>query len=154
MKSLVVIMVLFFFWPESVAGDRVSSDTRPEIREHYVMLYYTDLEKPAAFYGELLGLQVVLDDEWVKIYEVVPSSFIGIVKGGEGENSWHEPQARNAVMVSIVSENADAWYKFIKDSGEVRILKDIYNHSGAPIRAFLVEDPGGYTVEFFQWTNR
>jgi hypothetical protein len=57
-------------------------------------------------------------------------------------------------MVSIVSKDVDAWYDVIKNSGDVKVLKDIYDNPSVPIRAFLVADPGGYTIEFFQWLDR
>ena len=31
------------------------------------------------------------------------------------------------------------------------VLKPIADSSTNPIRAFLIEDPGGYTIEFFSW---
>jgi predicted enzyme related to lactoylglutathione lyase len=138
----------------ATAQEATAAVAKPEITEHYVMLYYDDLDEPAAFYGDLLGLKAVMDDEWVKLYEVLPNSFIGIVKGGEEGSVWHKPQAENAVMVSIVSKDVDAWYDVIKNSGDVKVLKDIYDNPSVPIRAFLVADPGGYTIEFFQWLDR
>ncbi len=149
--SLLAIMI----WCASVAAadDSAPAAARPAITEQYVMLYYEDLEAPAAFYGDLLGLEAVMDEEWVKLYRVLPHSFIGVNKGGEEGKTWHQPQEHNAVMVSIVTEDVDAWYEVIKQS-EVEILKDIHNHPSVPIRAFLVADPGGYTVEFFQWLER
>ena len=52
-------------------------------------------------------------------------------------------------MLSLVTEEVDAWYEQLKDKEELKFLKDIGD--GGPIRSFLLEDPGGYTVEFYQW---
>ena len=54
-------------------------------------------------------------------------------------------------MVSIVSKNVDEWYGAILNAKNIKIEKEIYDNQSAPIRAFLIRDPGGYTVEFFQW---
>ena len=41
--------------------------------------------------------------------------------------------------------------QFLKSYPEVTFLKEIFNHPSAPIRAFMIADPGGYTLEVFQW---
>ena len=35
--------------------------------------------------------------------------------------------------------------------GKLWKIETVYPPGSSPIRAFVVEDPGGYTVEFFQW---
>jgi len=115
------------------------------------MFYYKDLAVVAPFYETTLGLTKTFDETWVKIFQLTPSSSIGLVQ--EGETSFHRAQANNAVMLSIVTEDVDAWYQRLKQDEGIVFLKEIYNNKNVPIRAFLVEDPGGYTVEFFQWLN-
>jgi predicted enzyme related to lactoylglutathione lyase len=123
----------------------------PSIKENTVMFYYKDLAVVAPFYETTLGLTKTFDETWVKIFQLTPSSSIGLVQ--EGETSFHRAQANNAVMLSIVTEDVDAWYQRLKQDEGIVFLKEIYNNKNVPIRAFLVEDPGGYTVEFFQWLN-
>ena len=53
-------------------------------------------------------------------------------------------------MLSIVTNEVDAWYDFLRTT-DVKILSEISDGTAVPVRAFLVEDPGGYTVEFFRW---
>ena len=45
----------------------------------------------------------------------------------------------------------DAWCDRLKDRSDVVFLKDIGDGGG--IHSFLLEDPGGYTVEFFAWRD-
>jgi hypothetical protein len=52
-------------------------------------------------------------------------------------------------MVSIVTDDVAGWYAKLEP--RVRIVKPIYDHPQVPIRAFEMEDPGGYAIEFFQW---
>jgi hypothetical protein len=52
-------------------------------------------------------------------------------------------------MLSLVTEDVDAWYERVTTHDDIAILKDIGD--GGPIRSFLLKDPGGYTVEFFEW---
>jgi len=123
----------------------------PGITEQYTMLYYNDMEAPRKFYGGLLGLTSTMEDEWLSLYRLTPASYIGVIKAGE--DSWHKVQEKNAVMISIVSDDVDGWYQRIRQDSSVTILKEIYDNESVPIRAFLVQDPGGYTVEFFQWVQ-
>jgi len=118
-------------------------------RESYVMLYYRSLDAPRKFYGDVLGLKAGYEDEWVTLFSITPTSHVGVVK--EGGSAWHSVQDNNAVMLSLVVDDVDGWYARIKDTQGITVLKEIYNNANAPIRAFLVADPGGYTVEIFQW---
>lgn len=124
----------------------------PPIESQIVMLYYDDLDAPAKFYGQTLGLTQTQDFGWARFFQVVPGSEVGIVKSGPG--SYYTPQPRNAVMLSIVTPDVDAWYERLKDRPDVEILVELQGHSDAPIRNFMISDPGGYTVEFFEWARR
>ena len=123
----------------------------PGISEQYTMLYYKDMQAPRDFYGGLLGLTSVMDDDWLSLYQLTPTSFVGIIK--EGEDSWHKVQDTNAVMLSIVTDDVDSWYQRVVSDGKVKILQEIYDNEAVPIRAFLMQDPGGYSVEIFQWVK-
>lgn len=121
--------------------------SRPPLDEQITMLYYEDLDAATRFYGKSLGLEKTFDWDWIRFYRTGPSSSVGIVR--EGDGAWHEAQPRNAVMLSLVTSDVDAWYARIRDREDIVILKDIGDGGG--IRSFLLEDPGGYTVEFFEW---
>lgn len=128
-----------------------SDEARPSIDSQTVMLYYETIDEAARFYGETLGLEKTLDSDWVKIFQVSETSSVGVV--AEGGGAYHSARPDNAVMLSIVTSEVDAWYARLKTAGNVTFLKEIYNSDGVPIRAFLIEDPGGYTVEFYQWLS-
>lgn len=140
----------------SVAGLAIAfaahgDESLPSIDAQTVMFYYQTIDDAAQFYGETLGLEKTMDAEWVQIFQVSETSSVGVVT--EGEGAYHKAQPRSAVMLSIVTSEIDAWYARLKAAGNVKFLKDIYNSDSVPIRAFLVEDPGGYTVEFYEWLN-
>ncbi|MEZ4383852.1 MAG: VOC family protein [Nannocystaceae bacterium] len=115
------------------------------------MLYYRDLAAARAFYGGLLGLEVGFDADWATLYRATATSMIGVI--GEHPSAYHQPQARSAVMVSLVVDapaEVDAWHARLRGGGAA-ILKPPYDHAAAPIRALLVADPGGYAVELMAW---
>jgi len=126
----------------------------PKIDEQITMLYYSadDFEKTVKFYGSDLQLEATYDDAWVKIYKLNAGAFVGVVQDSDG--GFHKPNKDSSVMVSIVSKNVDDWYGAILNAKNIKIEKEIYDNQTAPIRAFLIRDPGGYTVEFFQWMTR
>lgn len=119
----------------------------PSISSQTTMFYYKNIDAAAKFYGEALGLEKTLDWPWVKFFATGPASTVGIV--AEGEGAWHKVQESNAVMLSMVTEEVDAWYERLRERNDITFLKEIADGGG--IRSFLLEDPGGYTVEFFQW---
>lgn len=124
-----------------------SAESRPPLDEQITMLYYENLDAATRFYGETLGLEKTFDWEWIRFYRTGPASSVGIVR--EGDGAWHEAQGKNAVMLSLVTSDVDAWYARVHNKEGVVILKDIGDGGG--IRSFLLADPGGYTVEFFEW---
>ena len=123
------------------------ADDIPPLNAQVTMLYYKNIEAASEFYGATLGLKLEFDWEWIRFFKMGPASSVGIVT--EGENAWHTAQKTNAVMLSLVTSDVDAWYERVKHRDGVVFLKDIGNGGG--IRSFLLEDPGGYTVEFFEW---
>jgi predicted enzyme related to lactoylglutathione lyase len=125
------------------------NNTIPPISETVVMLYYKDIGPAAAFYSETLGLELTFDQDFAKLYRLTPTSVLGVIL--EGDTSYHKVQDTNAVMLSIVTPDVDAWYDRLQRLGTVKFLQPIADSSNNPIRAFLIEDPGGYTVEFFSW---
>ena len=120
----------------------------PTIDSQTVMFYYDDLQEASEFYEQTIGLEKTVDFDWVKFYRISDTSHVGIVRAGAG--AYHSPQANNAVMLSIVTSEVDAWYERLKAMKKVHFLREI-NSGDAPVRSFLIQDPGGYTVEFFQW---
>ncbi len=121
----------------------------PTLDSQVTMFYYRDLEAAAEFYGEVLGLEKTFDWDWVKFFKTGPSSNVGLVK--EGDGAYHQVQPNNAVMLSLVTPDVDAWYTRLAARDDVTFLKPLAEGGG--IRSFLLQDPGGYTVEFFQWLD-
>ncbi|MDJ0939553.1 MAG: VOC family protein [Woeseiaceae bacterium] len=126
---------------------------RPAINATITFFYYKDLETAASFYRDLVGLNATTDTDWVKIFEVTPGSSIGLVQEGKG---FLKAAADKPAMLSLVTDDVDAWYQRIIDA-DVPVLRELppagspADKDRAPIRGFIVEDPGGYAVEFFAW---
>ena len=115
--------------------------------------YYEDLDAAARFYREVLGLETTTDMDWVRIFQVTETSSVGLVQDGRG---FHRVSNDKPAMLSIVTDDVDAWYRELVDA-DVPILKPLppadsgRDPDRAPVRGFVAEDPGGYTIEFFAW---
>lgn len=128
---------------------------QPSIQETVTFFYYEDITAAAHFYEETLGFEKTMSEDWVKIYRISPSSSVGLVQEQHG---FHNAADDKPVMLSIVTDDVNSWFTLLADS-DVRVLKPLpkqiveVDSSSPPIRGFVVEDPGGYTIEFFSWLN-
>ena len=139
---------------QMIMGEQMCVQPSPP-RESVVFFYYQDLDAARAFYARRLGLEPTLEMEWVTIYRIGPGSSVGLVQDGRG---YHSVAEDRPAMLSIVIDDVDGWYQHLRAAG-VPVLssppsaEELAARGGdaPPIRGFLVEDPGGYTVEFFSW---
>lgn len=131
------------------------SDDPGSLNETVTFFYYDDLEAQLPFYEELLGLEKTMDAEWVKIFRITDSSSVGLVLAGRGV---HEVSENKPAMLSIVTDDVDGWYAKVVEAG-VKVTHPLppegteKEEGSAPVRGFIVEDPGGYTIEFFRWNK-
>ena len=141
------MMALIFLTGQTNAGPP------PSMNETITFFYYEDLDAQIPFYEGLLGLSKTMDADWVKIYRITPTSSVGLVKQGHG---FHQVSDDKPAMLSIVTDDVDAWYQRLTDANVLvrsELPKpDTEKEPGrAPVRGFIVEDPGGYTIEIFSW---
>ncbi len=122
---------------------------RNKVCSQITFLYYDDLAPVDRFYREIMGFELVEDQEWAKIYSVGGNAFVGIV---DGEKGFHKPQEKNAVLVTLVVDDARRWYEYLKNAG-VRLLTELKEMEGIQIRGFFLQDPGGYSLEVQQFLN-
>jgi predicted enzyme related to lactoylglutathione lyase len=101
---------------------------------------------PAAqrFYEDVIGLTLAVDQGFSKIYQVSPTSFIGLVDESQG---LHRASEAKAVTVSFVTEQIDEWYAYLQSKG-VKMRGPIGNATRHPTRGFVAYDPEGYFLEF------
>jgi catechol 2,3-dioxygenase-like lactoylglutathione lyase family enzyme len=119
------------------------------IQSSIIFLYYQDLEPVAQFYGDILGLEMVEDQGWAKIFQTSPTSFVGIV---DGEHGFHRPSANNAVTITLAVADVDAWYDYLR-SKNVKIVAEKGTSQAIQVASFFFEDPGGYTFEVQRFLN-
>ena len=115
----------------------------PAVQSQIAFFYYPDLAPAAAFYEGVLGFPLVVDQGWARIYRVAGTAFLGIVAGEKG---FHRPQERNAVLLTLVVDDAAAWYQHLAAQG-ITLLTELRHREDLQIRCFYLQDPGGYSIE-------
>lgn len=106
-------------------------------------LYYKDLPKAEAFYRDILGLPLVIDQgDLAKIMQIAPNAHLGLVDEARGMNRW---QAEKCVQVCLRVPDVDAWHAYLQ--GKVGWLSEMFVNDAIGIRAFVFRDPEGYQVE-------
>ena len=105
--------------------------------------YYDNLKAATEFYENILNLELIDDQGWARIYRIHGDAYLGIV---EGERGFCRAQERNAVLLTLVVRDVEAWYARLVDRG-IRILREIETHEDIQVRCFFVQDPGDYPIE-------
>lgn len=120
----------------------------PSTNSSVTFLYYKELSEAENFYGNILGFEKDFDGDWVKIFKAANGGRVGLVDEKKGYLGTAE---NKPVMFSLDTSEVKAWYKRILERGEKYIVKHLKPESDGFVDGFLLMDPGGYHVEFFQW---
>lgn len=106
-------------------------------------LYYKDLSQAARFYEDVLGLKLVIDQGFAKIYKVAEQAHIGLVDETRG---YHRANPIKPVEITLLVPDVDAWYQHIRSLG-IETLTEPTIMQSVNVQAFLLNDPEGYTLE-------
>lgn len=98
-------------------------------------LYYKDMLPAQQFVEENLGLRLSADQGWAKIYRLSTNSYLGLVDGLRGMNTFSE---QKLVELKLNLEDAKGWENYLKSNS-----KD----SSRVMGSFL--DPGLYFFQFY-----
>jgi catechol 2,3-dioxygenase-like lactoylglutathione lyase family enzyme len=106
-------------------------------------MYFKDLQPAAAFFEDVMGFEMVDDQEWARLYRLSGNAYLGAVSG---EKAFHQPQEKNAVLVTLAVDDVPGWYEYLKVKG-VKILREMQDRKDNQVRCFFFEGPGGYSFE-------
>lgn len=112
-------------------------------------LYHQDLLKIQNFYEDVLGLSLVADQGWTKIYKGSRTGFIGLVDERRGMRDYADEKAVN---MSFVLKDVEGWFAYVK-STETMPLRNQTLSSGPDdkYKAFVAFGPELYFYEFDQF---
>jgi predicted enzyme related to lactoylglutathione lyase len=108
-------------------------------------VYTRDLDVTTDFYARILELECSRDEGSARIFKTGDSAFIGVCE--VFANRVVEPEGG---MISIVTDDVDAWYRRLIDNG-LEIDQPPQRLERFGIYSFFVKDPNGYVIEFQQF---
>jgi predicted enzyme related to lactoylglutathione lyase len=108
-------------------------------------VYTRDLEGTSEFYAAILGLECLRDEGSARIFRTAPGACIGVCEAYADRVV--EPRG---CMISIVTDEVDAWYRRLRERG-LEIDQPPHRLEAFGIYTFFVEDPNGYVIEFQQF---
>jgi catechol 2,3-dioxygenase-like lactoylglutathione lyase family enzyme len=116
---------------------------RPPLDQLVTFLSVRDLEESARFYGELLGLPLVLDQGVCRIYRVAAGAFLGVCRR---DGLAHDHGRQAAVVVTIVADDVDGWHTYLAKRGVLFEQPPQHNQQYNIYNCFL-RDPDGHLLE-------
>lgn len=105
--------------------------------------YYRDLPRAMAFYEDILGFTLAIDQGWSKIYQIGGQAHVGLVDEARGMQKWAE---HKTVQVCLRVPDVDAWHAWAA-SQKISGLTAPRDSDELGIRAFVMNDPEGYQIE-------
>jgi catechol 2,3-dioxygenase-like lactoylglutathione lyase family enzyme len=109
-------------------------------------LYYKEMLPMQQFWEETMGLRLVVDQGWAKVYEGSSTGHIGLVDERRGMHKWSETKAVN---VSFLVDDLDGWFAHAKSQAKFPLRgTSVSADSVGRYRAFVGYDPEGYFLEF------
>ena len=124
---------------------------KPSMDSMVVWFYYDGIADAARFYGDLLRLELALDEGWARIYKMRDGAFVGMVDASSGRGSC-SVVPDSAVLLTLVVDDIEAWFSFLKSEG-VAIEGEIRTSKELEVQSFFLRDPGGYALEIQKFTN-
>ena len=111
------------------------------VTEQITFIYVRDLGRSSAFYEDLLGFVLVVDQGSCRIVKTVGDAYIGYCEKGGGVD---DPAG---VILTFVTPHVDEWYARLEAAGVEMEGKPVLNERFG-IYHFFLTDPDGYKLEF------
>jgi catechol 2,3-dioxygenase-like lactoylglutathione lyase family enzyme len=121
--------------------------TRPpelKVQGTVLWLYYRDISTMEAFWEELLGVDLLVDQGWAKVYQGSRTGFIGLV---DGERGLHSASDEKSVTVSFFTSDVAAWRERTDRQGLEARTPELGTESGR-VTTWVAYDPEGYFLEW------
>ncbi|MFC2097014.1 VOC family protein [Bacteroidota bacterium] len=109
-------------------------------------LYYKNILAMENYYQDVLGLEIVVDQGWAKVYKVTDTGYIGLVDEKRGMHKFTE---KKAVNVSFIIDDIESWFQYVKENKLFELRsKELGIDPEGKYKAFVGYDPEGYYLEF------
>ena len=120
-------------------SQRANSLHMQEFDQFVTFIYTKDLQTSSRFLSNTLGLRLALDQGRCHIFRVAPHSYLGLCER-------EDPPPPSGVIVTLVTDDVDAWHEHLQASG-VAIEKAPAHNPAYNIYHMFFRDPNGYLFE-------
>lgn len=101
--------------------------------------YTKNLAATAAFYEDVMGLPLALDQGTCRIYRVARDAYLGFCERVEGARP-------DGVILTLVTDDVDGWHQRLTAKGVPCEKTPVYNPTYKIYQSFF-RDPNGYLIE-------
>ena len=118
-------------------------------------LYHSNEEEAEAFYQEVMGLKMIVEQSFSDILTSSPTGYIGLVEDGIGiHNATHE----KAVNVGFMTNSAQAWFDYLKEQPTFSLrTEELYHEQDGQgnnlIDIVIGYDPDNYFIEIDEFLD-
>lgn len=123
--------------------------SHPPVDSQITFLYTNDLAQTTRFYEELLGLQLKLDQETCRIYQISGDGYLGFCLRADAAAPNSDPPK---VILTFVVPSVDEWHQYLKEQN-VQIEKPPAINAQYNIYHCFFHDPNGYVIEVQQFLH-
>ena len=107
--------------------------------QQVTFLLVADLDRSSKFYGDILGLDLVLDQGDCRIFRTADTAFVGICERSERGDP-------GSILLTLVTDDVDARHSALKAAGATCERQPALNEKYNVYHAFY-RDPDGYLIE-------
>ena len=115
------------------------------IQATVLWLYYRNLGNIQQFYEKLLDVELLVDQGWAKVYQVVGSGFIGFV---DGKHGLHQASKKKGVTVSFFTDDVDRWLERTSAFDGFKLCTQQITDLSGQVERFASNDLEGYILEW------
>ena len=111
--------------------------TTSPITAQITFVYVAELDRSAAFYGEVLGLELARDQGACLIYRVADDAYLGVCD--------HRAPDPGGMIITLVTEDVDGWAQRLAEAGYA--VDGPHSNARFALYHCFVRDPDGHLVE-------
>lgn len=116
----------------------------------YTLFYYDDISETARWYESVIGFEKYLDYGWLAIFRLREGVYLGLVTASCGSQRPVDGDNKG-VLLTISMTDLEAWHRHLLENGVPGVGHGLAIGHGGLTMEFKLKDPGGYTIEFFEW---
>jgi len=109
-------------------------------------LYYEDFSYGKKVMEDILELELVMEQNFARVYKVNEKAFLGMVKKRDKDES------SGNTLFSLTTRNVEMEYKRLRQF-EVYNLTDMMYFESIPLKSFFFEDKEGHKFEIQQFLD-